>query len=166
MEHWSLQNSHFYLNQWIKKTRIPVLRCRMRISKVRRKGDIAPPAPWPTVRLGSVGEEPGLERWWDARAPPAVPGGGATPRWGAHARWEPRPGRGTPRWGATPGGGAPRPVGYAGGVRPGGGPRDKWTSSFNRLYPPLSPRSSDMLCVFWYNIPLIYVFRCEINFKK
>jgi len=99
----------------------------------------APPWGW-----DRVGEEPGPVCWWERQSTTCRPRG-ATPRGGgSHA-----PERGEPRpwW---------------------GDPRGKWTSSFNRLYPPLPlPKVLRYaLCFLIEQHSFSLNFRCEINLKK
>ena len=121
----------------------------------------APPWGW-----DRVGEEPGPVCWWERQSTTCRPRG-ATPRGGgSHApergRAKPWVGGAKPRVGGSqaPGWGEPRPW--------WGDPRGKWTSSFNRLYPPLPlPKVlSYALCFLIEQHSFSLNFRCEINLKK
>ena len=110
----------------------------------------APPWGW-----DRVGEEPGPVCWWERQSTTCrprgatprgggshAPEGGATPRRGG----EPSPGLGEPSLGLA--GAKPR---VGGSHAPGGGTHGECEPPLltDSILPYLSPRSSDMLCVFW-----------------
>ena len=106
----------------------------------------APPWGW-----DRVGEEPGPVCWWERQSTTCKPWGATPHRGGSHApergRAKLRVGEPRPRWG-----------------EPGG----KWTSSFNRLYPPLPlPKVLRYaLCFLIEQHSFSLNFRCKINLKK